>query len=72
MSILAQALIFEKYRERLNADALARFLGVTKTTLYNQLTASTCPVKTYVDGKHRYAEFRDVAAHLDACRARAV
>lgn len=71
MSLLTQALVFEKYGERLDADALAKFLNVSKTTLYNQITAGTCPVPTYLDGKSRYADYRDVAAHLDKCRERA-
>lgn len=72
MSLLTQALLFEKYGERLNADQLAAFFGFkTTNTLYNHIAAGTLPVKTYMDGKHRYADFRDVAAHLDECRERA-
>lgn len=71
MSLLSQAMVFEKYGERLDSTQLAAFFGVTVNTFYNQVSAGTCPVKTYLDGKGRYADFRDVAAHLDACRERA-
>lgn len=64
-------MVFDKYGERLDAKALAAFLGVTVTTLYNQIAMGTCPVPTYLDGKSRYADYRDVAAHLDKCRERA-
>lgn len=71
MSLLTEALIFDKYGPRLTSKQLAEFLGVAERTLYNQIAAGTCVVPTYIDGKARYADCRDVAAHLDACRARA-
>lgn len=39
-----------------------------KGALYNQMSAGTCPVKTYMDGGKRWADYRDVAKHLDDCR----
>lgn len=71
MSLVTQAFVFERFGPRLNVEQLAAFLCVTKTTLYNQITAGTCPVKTYLDGKSRFADYRDVAAHLDTCREKA-
>ncbi len=69
MSLMTQAMIVERYGLRLNMDQLAEALGVSKGTLFNQMTAKTCPVKTYLDGGKRWADYRDVAAHLDAMRA---
>lgn len=69
MSLMLQAMLFEKYGPRLNAEQLADALSISKTTLYNQISAGTCPVKTYLDGGKRYADLRDVAAHFDECRA---
>lgn len=69
MSLISQALVFEKYGARLGVTELAEVLGYTKGALYNQFSAGTCPVKTYLDGGKRYADFRDVAAHLDSMRA---
>lgn len=71
MSLISQAMVFEKYGERLNAEQLAAFFGVTVNTFYNLVSGGRCPIPTYLDGKGRYADFRDVAAHLDACRERA-
>ena len=71
MSLFTQAFIIERYGIRLNADQLAHVLGITKGALYNQISAGTCPVKTYLDGGKRWADYRDVAAHLDACREQA-
>lgn len=68
-SLIAQAVIFEKYGPRLNSDELAEVLGITKGALYNQLSAGTCQVKTYLDCGKRWADFRDVAAYLDQMRA---
>lgn len=68
MSLLCQAMIFEKYGPRLDVLQLAEVLGLSKGALYNQFSAGTCPVKTYMDGNKRWADFRDVAQHLDECR----
>lgn len=71
MSLLSQALIFEKYGPRLDIEKLADVTGLKKPTIYNQMSAGTFPIKTYLDGGKRWADFRDVAEHLDACRDRA-
>ena len=68
MSLLCQAMVFERYGARLGVEQLAEVLGVSKGALYNQFSAGTCPVKTYVDAGKRWADFRDVAEHLDAMR----
>lgn len=70
MSILLQAMLFEKYGPRLDLDDLAEALGVSKSTIYNQMSAGTFPVPTYLDGK-RYADVRDVATYLDERRKEA-
>ena len=70
-SLHSQALIFETYGPRLSMEQLAQVLCVSKQTLYNQISAGSCPVKTYLDGGRRFADYRDVAAHFDECRARA-
>ena len=46
-------------------------LGISKGTVYNQLSAETFPVPTYLDGTKRWADYRDVAEYLDACRPKA-
>ena len=66
MSLFTEAFIVQKYGLRLNAEQLADVLGITKPALYNQISAGSCPVKTYLDGGKRWADFRHVAEHLDA------
>lgn len=67
MSLLTQAMIFERYGPRLGVEQLAEVLGVSKGALYNQFSAGTCPVKTYLDQGKRWADYREVARHLDDC-----
>ena len=69
MSIITTALLFDKYGARLDMAQLAEFLKVAEVTLYNQISAGTCPVKTYREGRLRWADVRDVAEYLDQARA---
>jgi predicted DNA-binding transcriptional regulator AlpA len=55
----------------LSVEQLAKVLGLAKGTLYNTISAGTSPVKTYCDGGRRWADFRDVAEHIDRCREQA-
>ncbi len=71
MSLFMQALIAERYGMRLDMKQLADVLGIKPGTLANWLSAGSCPVRTYLDGGKRFADCRDVAEHLDACRERA-
>ncbi len=72
MSLITQAFIVERYGLRLNVEQLAEVLGISKGAVYNQISAGTCQVKTYIDGGKRWADYRDVAGHLDECRQRTV
>jgi predicted DNA-binding transcriptional regulator AlpA len=71
MSILTQAMIFEKYGPRLGIPQLAELTSMKPKTIYNQVSAGTFPIKTYVDGGQRWADYRDAAAHFDSLRAQA-
>lgn len=71
MSLLAQFVLVEKYGLRLGVEQLAEVFEVSPKTVYNQVSAGTFPVKTYVDGGKRWADVRDVADRLDALRAQA-
>lgn len=71
MSLLSQAFLLDKFGPRLNVDQLAAVLDRKRTTIYNQVSAGTFEVPTYLDGNKRYADYRDVATYLDACRERA-
>ncbi len=71
MSLLMQAMFFEKYGYRLTVVQPSEVLHVKKTTLYNQISAGTCAVPTYVDSGKRFADVRDVAQHFDSLRQQA-
>ncbi len=71
MSLLSQFILADRYGLRLDMAQLAAALDIAKGTLYNQISAERCPVKTYVDGGKRWADVRDVAAHFDAMREQA-
>lgn len=71
MSIVTQAFIVEKYGVRLDTEQLAELLSISPAALRNQITLGTCGIKTYRDGKKRWADYRDVAAYLDELRLHA-
>lgn len=71
MSLMLQAMLFERYGPRLTLDELAQALDRAKNTIYNQVSKGTFEVPTYLDGGKRFADVRDVATYLDSCRGRA-
>ena len=70
-SLVTQMIVVEKYGVRLGIEQLAAVLGISKGTVYNQLSAATFAIPTYMDNGKRFADFRDVAEHIDLCRERA-
>lgn len=71
MSLMTQAYLLEKYGPRLNVDQVAEVLGIAVGSIYNQISVGQFSLPTYVDGKRRWADYRDVATYLDACREKA-
>lgn len=71
MSLFTQAMLFEQYGGRLDLDALEKVLGWKKNTMYNMVAQGSFPVKTYLDGGKRWADYRDVAEYLDEQRKKA-
>lgn len=67
-SLVTQMIIAEKYGPRLSVEQLASVMGLSKGAVYNQVSSGTFPVITYVDSGKRWADYRDVAEHLDKCR----
>lgn len=65
---MIQAYLLEKYGARLDAEALGEVLDRDTKTVQNKIAANTLGIPTYVDGKKRYADVRDVAAYLDSLR----
>ena len=70
-SLVTQMIVAEKYGLRLSIEQLASVLGISKGTVYNQLSSETFPVTTYLDSGKRWADYRYVAEYLDCCRDRA-
>lgn len=70
-SLVTQAFIFERYGPRLGVAELAEVLKLAKGTILNQVSAKSFPIPTYLDGGQRWADYRAVAEHIDACAARA-
>lgn len=68
MSLITQAFVVERFGLRLSVEQLAVVLGLSKGAIYNQISAGTFPVKTYLDSGKRWADYQHVAEHLDACR----
>lgn len=71
-NLMTQAMIVDKYGFRIGVEKLAEILSITKPSVYNQLSAGTFPIATYLDQGKRFADFRDVAAHIDRCREMAI
>lgn len=70
-SLVTQMIVADKYGARLGVEQLAECLGLSKGSIYNQISAGSFPVPTYTDAGKRWADFRDVAEHLDKCRQQA-
>lgn len=62
--------LVKTYGLRLNMEQVAEALGLKIGTVRNRLLQGTLSVPTYLDGR-RWADARDVAAHLDRCRENA-
>lgn len=71
-SLVTQMIVAERYGLRLTVEQIAAVLGLTKGAVYNQVSAGSFPVPTYLDGGKRWADYRDVANHIDKCRETAI
>ena len=71
ISLVTQMIVAEKYGPRLSIEQLAEVLGISKGAIHNQVSAQSFPIATYLDMGRRWADYRDVAAHMDHCRATA-
>lgn len=71
MSLVTQMLVAEQYGIRLDIETLGKAVGMKPGSIHNAISAGSFPIATYVDVGKRWADYRDVAAHIDACRERA-
>jgi predicted DNA-binding transcriptional regulator AlpA len=68
MSLFTQAIVADMYGLRLDMAQLADALGIAVNTIYNRIGQGTFDIPTYIDGKARWCDYRDVAAYLDRVR----
>lgn len=68
MTLFVQAFLLERYGARLTVEQMAEALQIGKSTIHNQIGAGTFAIPTYLDQRTRFADVRDVASYLDACR----
>ena len=71
MSLITTLFLFEQYGPRLSMEQLAKVLGLATATLHARIGRGELDIPTYVDGKLRWADTRDVAEYLDRKRAEA-
>lgn len=68
MCLMTQAYLLQEYGPRLNAEQLAKVLGITVVALHTQRSKGTLGVRTYSAGGRIWADYRDVAAYFDEVR----
>ena len=66
-SLVTQMIVAEKFGLRLKTAQIAEVLGITKAAVLNKVSDGTMPIKTYLDAGKRWADYRDVAQHIDQC-----
>lgn len=71
MSMLTTLYLIERYGLRLTMEQLAQVLGLAVATLHARIARGELGIPTYVDGKMRFADVRDVAEYLDIKRQEA-
>lgn len=71
MSMLTTVYLIERYGLRLTMEQLAQVLGLAVATLHARIARGELDIPTYVNGKMRFADVRDVAEYLDIKRQEA-
>lgn len=66
MKLATRAMIADKYGMRVTMDQLAKILDVTPHTVYHLIGTGELPIRTYKEGKRRFASYEAVADYLDA------
>jgi len=63
--LTTRAMIVERYGIRLSMQQVAEILDVTPNTVYNMLADGSLPIRTYKEGKRRFASYEAIAEYLD-------
>ena len=69
--VMLEMYLLYMYGPRLDMEQLAAVLRIARSTVANRICSNTFPIRTYLDVGGRYADYRDVAQHLDRCRREA-
>jgi len=64
--LTTKAMIADRYGMRLNMAQVAEILDLTTNTVYNMISAGELPIRTYKEGKRRFASYEAVADYLDS------
>lgn len=72
MTLLTLTFLMEKYGVRVNLEVLAVILDTTPGNLRRRISLGDLEIPTYLDSGRRWADIRDVAHYLDACRQNAL
>lgn len=71
MSMMHHVYLLERYGMRLTIEELASELETTPAALHTRISNGALDLPTYLDGKRRYADSRDVADYIDRMRVTA-
>ena len=70
MSLMHEAIIAEKYGLRLTVEQLGHAFNLAPNTIHNRIAKGEMAIPSYVDGKKRFFDYRDVAVYLDQLSGR--
>lgn len=68
MTLLHEAIIADKYGLRLTVEQFATAINLAPNTIHNRIAKGEIAIPSYVDGKKRFFDYRDVARYLDQMR----
>jgi uncharacterized protein YfaA (DUF2138 family) len=64
--------ILSVYGARLTVAQIGKIFGLKTGSTRNKLRDGSLPIRTFTEGRNRYADYRDVAAYLDQTYKRIV
>jgi len=66
MKLATRAMIVDRWGLRLTMEQVAEVLNLAHGTVYNMIADGSLPIRTYKEGKRRFASYEAVADYLDA------
>ena len=65
MTLLTRAALLDKYGFRLTVEQLGEVLGLSPGHIQNLMSSGQFPIRTYREGKRRWASYEAVAEYLE-------